>query len=188
MNICASLIMKIMNVNKQIICGMFFLMKKILFNSFFICILLLSNPSFSNEGLVGKTLYCDSLEINGKNFKLHPSSFLDMAIEFGKDNLKVFEYHYIPGYVSVDFWKGGVNAWYTKVSLTKIEFYIDLLGKKLNYSLDRETLILKHEDLYLAQCNEYNLAEGVTLQYFFENITQYKIRKIEAEIKSKNKI
>jgi hypothetical protein len=63
-----------------------------------------------------------------------------------------------------------------------------LLDKKLNYSLDRERLILKHEDLYLAQCNEYNLAEGVTLQYFFENITQYKIRKIEAEIKSKNKI
>jgi hypothetical protein len=189
MNIHASLRMKIMNVNKQIICGMFFLMKKILFNSFFICILLVSNPSFSNEELIGKALYCDSTEVKYTEWQGRPKSFLDVAIDFRwKDSAIIYQYNYITGYISLLSVDEMVPF---RADVIDISF--GTTSKQRNtYVLNRQTLELKSSNI-TAQCRLIKKDKALYDSVFrytriFEKIANEKVEKIENEIKAKNKI
>tara|TARA_B100001057_G_scaffold466189_1_gene523061 strand:- start:80 stop:577 length:498 start_codon:yes stop_codon:yes gene_type:complete len=165
-------------------------MKKILASTLFIFVVLISNPSISDESLIGKTLYCDSTEVNYIEWKKFPGGFLDIAIHFVyADEARVYQYMFIPDMFETLYDPGTIHEFQT--DLSQFKFFDSFpVGK---FTLNRQTLVLNHKN-WTAQCNLIETKHDNSIlnrDKFNEElfkIARDKEKKILTEIKSKNKI
>lgn len=165
-------------------------MKKILTSALFIFAVLICNPSISDESLTGKTLYCDSIEVNYIEWKKFPGGFRDIAIHFVyADEARVYKFAFIPDMFESIYDPGKIHVF--RADLSQIKFSDTFpVGE---FTLNRQTLVLKHKN-WTAQCNLIETKhDSSTLNRDKFNVELLKIardkeKKILTEIKSKNKI
>ncbi len=167
-------------------------MQKLITSIFFTFTVLFSSTTISDESLIGKTLYCDSEEVNYTEWLKFPGGFYDIAIHFVSEyGARVYFYTYIPDKVDVSSSSLSGQNHRFRTNLSEIEFYDAFpVG---GFILNRQNLILKHE-AWNAQCNiintkyKYTVSERQWFQRELLELAKNKQEKIEAEIKSKNKI
>ena len=166
-------------------------MKKILTSILFIFAFLICNPTISDESLIGKTLYCDSTEVKYPAWKKRPAGFMDKAITF-EGQTRVFNYDYLPDLIDIPKYPLWGEVYKIEINLSNIKFLHPSTNAG-DFILNRQSLILKNE-YWTAQCKlieTKNRNVGDEIRLFIteiHNIAKEKQRKIEAEIKSKNKI
>lgn len=163
-------------------------MKKISAFIFISFVFFISTPSFSNDKLVGKKLYCDSTKIWWES----ADAFWDIGIYFSNNDTAIIYYlPFIPELFIEEVTYSTVYHNYISnlhnIEFNKIAYHNNPKNEK--FKLDRKSLILKSDEM-TAQCKLIELEENklYRIGLEFEKIGNKKAQKIKKNIQSKNKI